>query len=167
MPIVVKTLIFTILVPGSVTVWVPYLLLSSRLGVYSYESGRFRLSGILPIALGSVFYLWCAWDFALAGKGTPAPLDPPKMLVKRGLYRMVRNPIYIGVLGILVGEAMLFESLTLLGYALFAGLAFHLFVVSFEEPALMKTFGAAYEEYRNAVPRWIPTAIRAKRTGRE
>ncbi len=123
MTIIVKTLIFTILVPGSVTVWVPYLLLSSRLGVYSYESGSFRLIGILPIALGSVFYLWCAWDFAVAGKGTPAPLDPPKMLVKRGLYRMVRNPIYVGVLGILVGEAMLFESLTLWGYALVVGLA--------------------------------------------
>lgn len=80
---------------------------------------------------------------------------------------MVRNPIYVGVLEILVGEAMLFESLTLVGYALLVGLAFHLFVVSFEEPALRKTFGAAYEEYRNAVPRWIPTVVRAKGTGRE
>ncbi len=79
--VMIKTLIFTILVPGSVTVGIPYLLLSSGWGRYSYEIGSFRLVGILPIALGTMAYLWCAWDFALAGKGTPAPVDPPKMLI--------------------------------------------------------------------------------------
>ena len=163
MSVIVKTLIFTILVPGSITVGMPYLLLSSRLAVYSYEIGSFRRAGILPIALGTVFYLWCAWDFAFAGRGTPAPLDPPRLLVTRGLYRLVRNPIYVGVLLILAGEAVLFESLTLLIYALFVWLVFHIFVVAYEEPTLKEKFGAAYEEYRKAVPRWIPTGVCAKR----
>lgn len=162
MSVIAKTLIFTILVPGSITVWMPYLLLSSRLAVYSHEIGSFRRAGILPIALGTVFYLWCAWDFAFAGRGTPAPLDPPRLLVTRGLYRQVRNPIYVGVLLILAGEAALFESLTLLIYALFVWLVFHIFVVAYEEPTLKEKFGTPYEEYRKAVPRWIPTVVRAK-----
>lgn len=163
MSVIAKTLIFTILVPGSITVGMPYLLLSSRLAVYSHEIGSLRRAGILPIALGTVFYLWCAWDFAFAGRGTPAPLDPPRLLVTRGLYRLVRNPIYVGVLLILAGEGVLFESLTLLIYALLVWLVFHIFVIAYEEPTLKEKFGTAYEEYRTAVPRWIPAWVRAKR----
>ena len=163
MTIIVKTLIFTILVPGSITVGAPYLLLSSRLEIYSFQSGSLRLMGILPLAFGTVVYLRCAWDFAFAGRGTPAPVDPPRVLVTRGLYGMVRNPIYVGVLLILAGEAMLFESVTLLFYAFLLWLVFHLFVVFYEEPTLQEKFGAAYEEYCKAVPRWIPRRLDAKR----
>ena len=80
----------------------------------SYEIGRFRLIGILPIALGALLYTWSAWNFMYVGKGTPAPrFDPPQVLVSKGPYRMVRNPIYLGLVLILVGEAIVFESLIL------------------------------------------------------
>ncbi len=154
--VLIKTLIFTILVPGTVSVGIPYLLLSSGLGRYSYEIGAFRLVGFLPIVLGTGFYLWCAWDFVFSGKGTPAPVDPPKVLVRTGLYRRTRNPMYVGVLLVLVGEAVLFQSLTLLIYALLIGIVFHLWVLSYEEPTLNRKFGVAYEEYCKGVPRWIP-----------
>lgn len=162
MKTVVKTLIFTIIVPGSVTVVIPYLLLSSAAEFYLRGV---RLIGLLPITLGAVFYLWCAWDFAFAGQGTPAPIDPPKRLLSRGLYGLVRNPMYVGVVLILLGEAIVFLSLTLLSYAFLVLLMFHLFVVYYEEPTLRKQFGPTYEDYCRTVPRWVPRGPRAGRTG--
>lgn len=164
---IVKTLIFTVFVPGSVTVGVPYLLLSSGTVQPSYEIGMFRFIGILPIAVGAACYLCCAWDFAFHGQGTPLPIDAPKVLVVRGLYRVVRNPMYVGVGLVLVGEALMFESLTLLAYAALVWLAFHLFVVCYEEPTLKKMFGATYEEYCRTAPRWIPAVRRRRREGSE
>ena len=122
---VIKTLIFTILVPGTITVVIPYRLLGPGAKIAS----GFGLLGVLPIALGVMAYLWCAWDFATAGHGTPAPIDPPKILVARGLYQVVRNPIYVGVLLILLGESLLFMSLPILYYALGMWPFFHLFVI--------------------------------------
>jgi len=156
-----KTLIFTILVPGSVTVAIPLSLLPSGA---EFHLGGWRLIGLFPIALGAVFYLRCAWDFAFVGRGTPAPIDPPKVLVVRGLYRLVRNPMYVGVLLILFGEAIVFASSVLVRYALVVWLLFHLFVVLYEEPTLKEKFGTAYEDYCRAVPRWIPVPFGAKRT---
>ena len=94
--------------------------------------------------------------FTFAGKGTPAPIDPPKELVERGLYRFSRNPMYVGVLFILFGEAIFFATLLILGYMLVFFFCFHLFVVAYEEPTLRRTFGAAYKKYCDAVPRWFP-----------
>jgi protein-S-isoprenylcysteine O-methyltransferase Ste14 len=82
---------------------------------------------------------------------------PAKTLVVRGLYRVVRNPMYVGVLLILIGESMGFSSLAIFQYTLVVWLMFHVFVIFYEEPALRKKFGAAYEEYRRSVSRWIPT----------
>jgi len=157
------TLIFTVLAPGPVLVGVPYLLVTSGLEL-SFAIGNLRFIGIIPIAIGTACYIWTAWDFVFTGKGTPAPVGPPKMLVSRRLYRIVRNPMYIGVLLILVGEVILFMSWTLLAYAGLVWFLFHLFVVFYEEPNLRKKFGASYEEYRNSVPRWIPRVKRAKLT---
>src|SRR5262245_1992115 len=95
--ILVRTLIFTLLVPGTVTVGVPYLLLSSGSGSAFGRIGGLRLIGLVPAALGVAIYLWCAWDFTFAGQGTPAPYDAPRLLVMRGLYRIIRNPMYVGV----------------------------------------------------------------------
>jgi len=148
----IKTFIFTILVPGTVTVVIPYRLL----GAGSRISGGLGLFGIVPIAVGAAVYFWCAWDFATAGRGTPAPIDPPKFLVARGLYRVVRNPMYVGILLILMGESLVFESFTVLRYAVGVWFFFYLFVVLYEEPELRRKFGASYEEYRASVPRWIP-----------
>lgn len=148
----VKTLIFTLLVPTTVTVVLPYLVLPGG----DFEIGPVRYLGVPLVALGGAVYLRCAWDFARVGLGTPAPIDPPRKLVAGGLYRQVRNPMYLGVLSVLLGEGLFFESRRVLGLALFAFLASHLFVVSYEEPTLRRKFGADYEEYCRAVPRWIP-----------
>ncbi|MDD5544864.1 MAG: isoprenylcysteine carboxylmethyltransferase family protein [Acidobacteriia bacterium] len=148
-----KTILFTLLVPGSVTVLIPYWLLGRRwpkpVGIYSYL-------GIIPLLLGAIFYLWCAWDFAAAGKGTPAPIDPPKDLVVRGLFRYVRNPMYVGIISIVLGEALLFDSGVLLEYAGICFLLMTFFVLLYEEPALTKKFGESYEQYCSNVPRFIP-----------
>ena len=111
------TIIFSILVPGTWTVLIPYLLIASNFELFPIEIGPLRFLGLFPITVGIAFYLWCAWGFTFLGKGTPAPIAPPKTLVIKGLYRHVRNPMYVGVLLILFGEALLFESATLFLYA--------------------------------------------------
>ena len=149
----VKTLVFLILVPGTVSVWLPYRLLQAG---GRFDVGGLRLAGIAPIGVGLVILLWSFWDFTYAGRGTPLPLDPPKLLVARGPYRLVRNPMYVGVELILLGESLLFESAILVIYALAAGALFHLFVVLYEERTLRRKFGNQYAEYCRAVPRWLP-----------
>lgn len=153
-----KTILWSVFVPGTLTVVVPYLLLSYRNEPFVFELSALRFAGLIPMALGTLFYLWCAWDFTFTGKGTPAPFDPPKEIVVLGLYRHVRNPMYVAALLILVGEAILFESATL---AIFAGLVFlvfHAWVILYEEPVLRRKFGNSYENYCTNVSRWIPFA---------
>src|SRR5262249_16236541 len=111
-------------------------------------------------AIGVLIYLWCAWDFGAAGSGTPAPIDPPKDLVVRGLYKWVRNPMYVGVLSFVIGEAMLFESPLMFGYAFLVFLLFSAFVILYEEPVLRTKFGDSYRRYCEVTPRWIPALRR-------
>jgi protein-S-isoprenylcysteine O-methyltransferase Ste14 len=155
----VKTLIFAVVAAGTVAVVVPYLLLAPRA---EFEIGMARFVGAVPIVLGAVGAVWCVWDFVFTGCGTPAPIDPPKALVTRGLYRFVRNPMYIAMGLVLSGQAILFRSLRLAAYALLAWWACHAFVVFYEEPTLRKKFGRAYSEYCRQVPRWIPARPRPK-----
>lgn len=151
-----KLALFTALVPGTVTVWAPLYWIFP--GVRHAPSGDFRVRAIafVVLAVGIAGYLWCALDFAFRGKGTPAPIDPPKILVAKGLYKYTRNPMYISVLTVLAGECVLFWSLQLAEYAAAVAVGFHLFVLIYEEPALTRKMGAAYEQYRREVPRWIP-----------
>lgn len=158
-----KTAIFTIVAPGTVTVLIPYLILSSPSARPPAEFGTFRYLGGLLISLGFSLYLWCGWDFAIAGRGTPAPVDPPKELVVRGPYRYVRNPMYIAVLSVVLGEALLFQSRALLRYGLWVFLLFFLFVLAYEEPVLRRKFGESYRRYCASVPRWLPIRFRARR----
>ena len=153
-----KTLLWSVFVPGTLATVVPYLLLSSRLELFHVGLSGFRFAGLIPIALGALVYLRCAWDFTFTGRGTPAPFDPPKEMVASGLYRYVRNPMYVALLLVLAGEAVLFESALLLVFA--AGLfsVFHLWVIFYEEPTLRRKFGDSYERYCMKVPRWIPGA---------
>lgn len=120
---------------------------------------------MLLVLLGGTLYFWCLWGFAVLGRGTPAPIDPPKRLVVRGPYRHVRNPMYLCLLAVILGWSVLFKSLPLLLYALAVGAAFHLFTVLYEEPHLRKVFGAEYEDYLARVPRWLPHV--APRGGKE
>jgi protein-S-isoprenylcysteine O-methyltransferase Ste14 len=150
-----KTLIFTIIVPGAIIALIPYWLLSRNPPSFAHI-GPFQLIGLIPLAIGVAIYFKCAWDFASTGKGTPAPIDPPKHLVARGLYRFIRNPMYVGVLLTLLGEAWLFSSWTLVIYAAIVISWQHLFVVFYEEPALKRKFGQSYADYLARTPRWIP-----------
>ena len=151
-----RSLLFSLVLPGSVTLLIPYLLLSSSLEPIPSRLEPLRFVGLVPILIGAFILLRCIWDFAVTGRGTVAPVDPPTTLVVRGLYRYVRNPIYVGVLLIVLGEAILFESPRLAIYAVILWLFFHLAVVLYEEPELREKFGSEYEAYLRSVGRWIP-----------
>ena len=157
--VLLKTIIFTFFVPGTVTVVLPYWLLAAS-STPPMRLGILRYLGVIPIVIGVAIYLWCAWDFTFAGRGTPAPIDPPKELVVRGLYRYVRNPMYVGILSILLGEAFLFSSQRLFVYAAIVFGLFFLFVTLYEEPHLRKKFGEPYRRYCRNVPRWLPLIIK-------
>ncbi len=148
-----KTLLFTLIAPGTVTVFVPYLLLSSRHAAKA--AGVWRFLGLLPLLIGFGIYLWCAYDFAAKGRGTPAPIDPPKQLVHSGLYRFTRNPMYVGITLILLGEAIFFSSGVLYFYAAAVFVGFNAFIIFYEEPALRRLFGESYVRYCAEVPRWL------------
>lgn len=149
---IVKTLIFTFVVPGTVGVYIPYRLR----GPGPHAVSTLALPGLAPVAVGVAVYIWCAWDFIACGRGTPLPMDAPRELVVRGLYRFVRNPMYVGVLLAIIGQAVSFGSVPTLWYGIGVAFFFHLFVVLYEEPALQRKFGACYTDYAKVVPRWIP-----------
>jgi protein-S-isoprenylcysteine O-methyltransferase Ste14 len=153
--VALKTLIFSILVPGSVAGFVPWLLLQGSGGAVLLLPSIWMV-GFLPLLLGVGLYFWCAGAFTFVGKGTPAPIDAPKVLVIQGPYQWVRNPMYIAVLSVVIGEAILFRSLLLVEYALLVWLVVHLFVVFVEEPSLRGQFGGSYETYLRTVRRWLP-----------
>ena len=108
------------------------------------------------VVLGLVLVLWCVRDFYVAGKGTLAPWDPPKHLVTVGLYRYVRNPMYVALLVLLAGWSLAAGSWLLAAYAAFFAVAFHLRVVLYEEPRLSRQFGTEWTKYAASVPRWLP-----------
>lgn len=149
-----RNLVFTIIVPGTAAVLVPWLILTGS----EPEPDPVAWPAAAVIALGGALYAWCVWVFATVGRGTPAPWDAPRRFVAVGPYRWVRNPMYIAVLAVVLGEAWLFLWLPLLAYAAVLGLAFHLFVVAYEEPTLARTFGETYLAYRRSVRRWVPKA---------
>ena len=151
-----KNLLFTVLVPGTVAVTVPWLIGSAGADASGSSSATHRTLSLAPLAAGLCIYLWCLWDFATFGRGTPAPIDAPKRLVVRGLYHHVRNPMYAGVLFVVLGWALYFSSARLLLYAAAVGAMFHFFVVVYEEPALLSNFGTDYERYCSRVLRWVP-----------
>ena len=105
---------------------------------------------------GALLAVWCVATFAIVGRGTPASFDPPRRLVMRGPYRVVRNPMYVGAVLALAGAALYYESGRLVGYAALFLLATHLFVAWYEEPTLDGTFGQEYEAYSRRVRRWWP-----------
>jgi protein-S-isoprenylcysteine O-methyltransferase Ste14 len=155
--LLLKNAIFTLVVPGTVAVYVPLWLVT-----HDPPSASWRVwPAALLLTAGTLIYGWCLWDFAATGRGTPAPIDPPRALVVRGPYRVSRNPMYVGVLAIICGWATLFGSLPIAGYAAVVAAAFHAFVRLYEEPHLARAFGESYARYRAEVARWLP--IRRRR----
>jgi protein-S-isoprenylcysteine O-methyltransferase Ste14 len=154
--LVVRNVVFTVVVPGLGGVWAPW-----RLAAHDGHSPAVTAWEAVPlITAGAALYVWCAWNFAAVGRGTPGLWDAPTRVVAAGPHRWVRNPIYISALLVVLGEAWLWTSLRVLAYAGAMAVFFHLFVVGYEERTLERRFGGAYREYRNAVPRWIPRVPR-------
>jgi protein-S-isoprenylcysteine O-methyltransferase Ste14 len=152
MVLFLKNLLFTLVVPGTVGVFLPLKIA----GGHSSASGLAFATACAFFAIATSIYLWCVWNFAVFVRGTPAPIDPPKKLIMRGLYRYTRNPMYLGVLTAILGWAILFRATTLVFYAMVVGACCHLFIVFYEEPHLQRTFGKEYDDYRAQVNRWLP-----------
>ena len=150
-----KALFFTVFVVGTVAVLFPYRILKLSRNLALPGAGFLEYVAALLMLTGVAIYAWCSKEIELAGWGRSAPMEPPELLVVRGLYRHTRNPMYVGLLTLLAGEALLFRSGPLLLYALAMFSGFHVLVVAHEERRLARTFGAAYEDYRASVPRWL------------
>ena len=153
--VVLRSLFFIALIPGTVAGVIPWLLVQS-----SGEAVRLVpslwLIGLLPLLAGLVLFFWCNGLFNFVGKGTLAPIDAPIFLVRAGPYHWIRNPMYVAVLTIILSEAILFHALSVVGYALAFGTFLHLWVLFVEEPLLREQFGESYETYLHTVPRWMP-----------
>lgn len=148
--------IFLVVAPGTVAVWLPWTI--SRWHVQPPLLGLMPLRwlGVALIAAGLPILLDSFARFAMQGLGTPAPVAPTQHLVVTGLYRYVRNPMYVAVVSMILGQGLLFGNVRVLEYGLAVWLAMHLFVVFYEEPTLRGKFGAEYEEYCRNVSRWLP-----------
>jgi protein-S-isoprenylcysteine O-methyltransferase Ste14 len=153
---VVGTVVFAVVVPGTAIGLVPWLLTGWQLAPPFLGNAASRALGIGLILVAAPIFLDFLARFALEGRGTPAPIAPTERLVVGGPFRYVRNPGYVCVVAIVVGQALLFGSAALLAYAALLAAGFHLFVLLYEEPTLRRSFGAEYEDYCRRVPRWIP-----------
>jgi len=147
--------LFFALAPGTVAGFVPWMVTQWRFGP-AFLGEWTRLVGMAVLLAGLALLIECFLRFALEGLGTPAPVAPTRHLVVSGSYRYVRNPMYVAVVSIVLGQALLFGSERLLLYGVIVWLCMHVFVVAYEEPVLRRTFGAEYENFRAHVPRWIP-----------
>jgi protein-S-isoprenylcysteine O-methyltransferase Ste14 len=154
-----SSLLWTILLPGVVSGYVPWTFFGVRDTVVDLAS-PLQLLGLLFIFAGAALLVRCIVEFARSGRGTLSPVDPPKHLVVRGLYRYVRNPMYLGVTAILLGEVLLTRSGALALYWLIWFVVVNAFVIGYEEPTLRVQFGESYEEYLRTVGRWIPRSYR-------
>jgi protein-S-isoprenylcysteine O-methyltransferase Ste14 len=155
--LLLRSIFFTFLQPGTVLVLIPYLLLPSLGEAFGGWHSPVRYAGIPLILIGGAGLLWCIWNFFSTGRGTISPIDPPKHLVVRGLYKYVRNPMYVSVVTVLLGEAILFASSSIFIEALVFFVLANLFVAYYEEPNLRRRFGESYENYLRTVHRWIPS----------
>lgn len=148
--------IFLVIAPGTLAVYVPWTYTHWRIASPLLGFSPFRILGGLMIAAGLPVLLDSFGRFAIQGLGTPAPVAPPQRLVISGLYKYVRNPMYVAVVSLIFGQALFFGRVSLLEYGLVVWLAFFAFVLLYEEPTLRTKFGKEYTDYCARVPRWIP-----------
>lgn len=159
----VKGILFTILIPGTVAEYVPWLIRRNRMP--DIETGYFQWAGVLVMIIGILIYLWTVASFLLRGKGTPAIWftkalsfiigEEPMKMVSSGIYRYSRNPMYIGVITTVAGQGIFFQYSSLLWYALSLFVVFNFAVIFIEEPHLEKKFGEEYRNYRKRTRRWF------------
>jgi protein-S-isoprenylcysteine O-methyltransferase Ste14 len=153
--LLLRSILWTILLPGFVAAYVPWRF-------FGFEPGTIDVSrpwsglGVVCLAFGAALLAACIVEFARSGRGTLSPVDPPRLLVVHGLYRYVRNPMYLSVSLVVLGEALASGSAALGIYWAIWFAAVNLFVIAYEEPALRQKFGASYDDYAQRVNRWIP-----------
>jgi len=152
--LLIKAILITLSMPIVGIIFIPYIILHQSGITHWPEFSLFNILISVLIFIVIAILLFCIWEFAFIGKGTLAPLDPPKMLVVSGIYRYTRNPMYLSIVIILLLEVILFENFYILLYAIISFFSFHIFVLYYEEPHLGKQFGGSYHEYCRAVPRW-------------
>jgi protein-S-isoprenylcysteine O-methyltransferase Ste14 len=154
--LLLRNLFFTILQPGMVAGFIPYWIVRNHLiEIIEKPAGVFQFMAILLFTAGFVTTITCILRFAFEGKGTLSPADETKQLVIGGLYRYSRNPMYVGVMLMLIGEALFTSSKDLWIYAAVIFSCFHLFILMHEEPRLQRDFGDQYSVYRKKVRRWL------------
>jgi len=153
-PVWVRAAIFIVVVPASVAGWIPWY--SAGLPPLTPRAGvPLALFAALLVVAGWTALLVCAREFARAGRGTPAPYDPPRALVTSGLYHFTCNPMYVGVATAIFGQALWFHSRDTAIYGIAMVVMFHIVILIYEEPRLTKVFGKQYLDYKKTVPRWI------------
>jgi protein-S-isoprenylcysteine O-methyltransferase Ste14 len=150
------TAVFFALAPATVAGLVPWWLTGWRPARPLAELVPLRALGALLVLAGAGALVHAFVRFVVEGLGTPAPVAPTERLVVGGLYRYVRNPMYLAVLAAIVGQSLLLWQAVLVPYAALVALAFVLFVLGYEQPSLQRQFGSQYEAYRRAVPAWWP-----------
>ncbi len=153
---VLGSALFLVIAPGFVALYMPWLMSRWHVAPALLGWAPFRWIGIALIVAGLPILIDSFARFALQGLGTPAPIAPPTHLVVTGWYRYVRNPMYVAVFALIIGQGLLFGRTNVLEWGLVFFLLTHLFVVFYEEPNLRRTFGSEYDAYRAAVHRWIP-----------
>src|SRR5262245_19712574 len=152
---ILGSFLFFIAAPGTVAGWIPYAITGWRTQSAVAAIAPIRVIGVTLIGMASAAPVECFARFAIVGRGVPAPVAPTTTLVVSGLYRHCRNPMYVAVVSAILGQALVFGSASLFLYAAIVWLAFHLFVLAYEEPTLGRQF-TNYKDYRQHVPRWIP-----------
>jgi protein-S-isoprenylcysteine O-methyltransferase Ste14 len=160
-----RALTYAVLFIGFVLVFLPGQLLEWAGVTRPSHVGVAQIAGAILVVLGGALAVWCVVAFALVGRGTPAPFDPPRRLVVSGPYRFVRNPMYLGAGLALCGAGLFYQSIVPFGYALLFFVVLHLFVSWYEEPTLGRLFGAEYEAYCRSVRRWWPIRPRVRNGG--
>jgi protein-S-isoprenylcysteine O-methyltransferase Ste14 len=153
---IVGSVIFLFVAPGIVAGAIPWALSQYQFGPPLLGFEPVRWAGIGLLALGAALLAETFSRFALQGLGTPAPIAPTKTLVVTGSYRFVRNPMYVAVVSLILGQGLLFGSWVVLGYGAIVWLTVHAFVLSYEEPTLRRDYADQYERYCANVRRWIP-----------
>src|SRR5438270_8274503 len=153
---ILASFVFLLLAPGFVAGVVPWWISHWRMHPAWLGISALRIIGVLLILVGLPMILDSFARFAIQGLGTPAPVLPTRHLVVTGLCRHVRNPMYVGVVAVIIGQGLVFAEARLLIYGAIVWLGFHLFVLGYEEPKLRATFGREYENLCKNVPRWIP-----------
>jgi protein-S-isoprenylcysteine O-methyltransferase Ste14 len=160
--LMMRAAVWAAVLPGLTVFYIPWRVFGvSSAAVDITNPGH--LGGVVLFAAGSSLLAACIWEFAQRGGGTLSPLDPPRRLVISGLYRFVRNPMYVGGALVLIGTNLIAPSLGLLAYSLTWFALVSTFVRLYEEPALRRAFPDDYQAYFAAVPRWIPRLTPARR----